>query len=56
MKFMKSGGSPEAIEFERKQLEIINKYISRLSDSENEICTDEVISLYEEERRAYGTA
>ena len=56
LKFMKSGGAPAAIEFEKNQLETINAYIARMSAEESEIAADLISFVEDESRRAYGTA
>ena len=56
LKFMKSGGAPAAIEFEKNQLETINAYIARMSAEESETATDLISFGEDESRRAYGTA
>ena len=56
LKFMKSGGAPAAIEFEKNQLETINAYIARMSAEESESAADLISFGEDESRRAYGTA
>ena len=56
LKFMKSGGAPAAIEFEKNQLETINAYIERMSAEESETAADLISFGEDESRRAYGTA
>lgn len=56
MKFMKSGGAPAAIEFEKDQLKIINAYIARMSAEGSESTVDLISDGEDESRRAYGTA
>lgn len=54
LKFMKSGGAPEAIEFERKQLEIISKYIEKMTENRKNDRTG--LADYNVEELKYGTA
>ena len=56
LKFMKSNAAPEAIAFERKQLEIINAYIAKMTGTQK--CTGSTIGFQYDETEAlsYGTA
>ena len=56
LKFMKSGGAPAAIEFEKSQLETINAYIARMSAEDSETAADLISFGEDASRRAYGTA
>ena len=54
MKFMKSNAAPEAIVFERKQLETINAYIGKMTvESTHGRMT---MGNYDIEELSYGTA
>ena len=56
LKFMKSNASPEAIAFERKQLEIINAYIEKMTGTQK--CKSSTIDFRYDDTEAlsYGTA
>lgn len=54
LKFMNSNASPDAIAFERKQLEIINAYIRKMTAGKAYSCLGVVD--HEENEVAYGTA
>lgn len=54
LKFMKSGGAPAAIEFEKNQLEIINDYIEKMTEKRKTGRTGMVD--YNAEELNYGTA
>ena len=56
LKFMKSNASPEAIAFEKKQLEIINAYITKMTDAQKRNDTTIDFRYDDTEALSYGTA